>query len=118
MNIPLNNDWFIACDPENRGRQEGWFAAFQQAAQPAQAPGIIQQVFPGYHGVAWYWTRFSLAALPAADERALLRFGAVDYFAEAWLNGLPLGGYEGGETPFDLECTAALRSGRICWRCV
>ena len=111
MNIPLNNDWFIACDPENRGRQEGWFAAFQQAAQPAQAPGIIQQVFPGYHGVAWYWTRFSLAALPAADERALLRFGAVDYFAEAWLNGLPLGGYEGGETPFDLECTAALRSG-------
>lgn len=41
-------------------------------------------------------------------ERVLLTFGAVDYLAEVWVNGRPVGGHEGGETPFTLDLTAAL----------
>jgi hypothetical protein len=41
-----------------------------------------------------------------------LRFGAVDYLAEVWLNGTPVGGHEGGETPFTLDVTDAVRPGQ------
>ena len=105
------DDWRLLPDPENTGRQDAWYQAVPPEAQPAPVPGIIQQVFPGYHGVAWYWASFPLAALPAAHERVLLRFGAVDYLAEVWVNGLPVGGHEGGETPFELDATAAVHAG-------
>lgn len=117
MNINLSDNWRSATDPENQGAAEKWFASIPDVAKPAPVPGIIQQVFPGYHGVAWYWTRFTLPrqATEAEEyfrhERILLRFGAVDYLAEVWVNGMTAGGYEGGETPFTLDVTGAARPG-------
>lgn len=107
----LNANWRLAPDPNNVGHNERWFAAIRPEALSAPVPGIIQQVFPEYHGVAWYWTTFALETLPTPAERALLRFGAVDYLAEAWVNGARVGGHEGGETPFVLYATAAVRAG-------
>jgi hypothetical protein len=107
----LNEIWRIARDPENRGREQGWVTAMPETAQPAPVPGIIQQVFPNYHGVAWYWTSFALPPLPQASERVMLRFGAVDYLAEVWVNGEHVGRHEGGEAPFELDATAAVRLG-------
>ena len=66
--------------------------------------------FPGYHGVAWY-SHFRAPLNCRAGGRYLLRFWAVDYLAEVWLNGKPVGGHEGGETPFVLDVTEALRGG-------
>lgn len=43
------------------------------------------------------------------NERYLLRFWAVDYRAEVWLNGVAVGEHEGGETPFVLDVTDVLR---------
>jgi hypothetical protein len=105
----LTGEWRLAPDPDNRGREERWFESIRPDARPAPVPGIIQQVLPDYHGVAWYWRRFRPARGAATHERGLLRFGAVDYLAEVWLNGVPVGGHEGGETPFVLDVTAALR---------
>src|SRR4029079_1642619 len=78
-------------------------------ARKAPVPGIIQQVFPDYHGIAWYWHRFRTAETPAANQRCVLHFGAVDYLADVWLNGVLIGGHEGGETPFTLDVTDALK---------
>ncbi len=111
MNLRLQHNWRIAVDPENKGRTERWYESARAEAQPAPVPGIIQQVFPDYHGVAWYWTRFTPLRLPAAGERLLLGFGAVDYLAEVWVNGVAVGGHEGGETPFELDITAAMHAG-------
>jgi hypothetical protein len=38
-----------------------------------------------------------------------LCFGAVDYFATVWLNGVLVGEHEGGYLPFELPVTSALR---------
>lgn len=111
MTTTLNAEWRIARDPQNCGREGKWFAAIPGSAPAAPVPGIIQQVFPNYHGVAWYWTRFALPALPGTSERLVLRFGAVDYLAEVWVNGVAVGGHEGGETPFELDATATARAG-------
>ena len=74
-------------------------------------PWIIQDAFPGYHGVAWYWREFEAPTNPHAGGRHLLRFWAVDYLAEVWLNGTRVGGHEGGETPFVLDVTDSIRTG-------
>jgi hypothetical protein len=105
----LAGAWLLAPDPDNRGREARWHEAIEGGAREAPVPGIIQEVFPDYHGVAWYWHRFRPARMASPNERILLRFGAVDYLAEVWLNGTLVGGHEGGETPFTLDVTGALR---------
>ena len=66
---------------------------------------------PGYHGVAWYWKSFIPPQNPYRGGRCLLRFHAVDYLADVWLNDRPVGSHEGGETPFALDVTEAVKSG-------
>lgn len=103
--------WRIASDPRNEGREGKWFAASREEAQPTKVPWIIQDALPGYHGVAWYWREFGASPNPHGDGRYLLRFWAVDYLAEVWLNGTFVGRHEGGETPFVLDVTDAIRVG-------
>ncbi len=104
--VSLDGAWWLALDPANAGRELGWFRTPPAAqARPATVPGIIQQVFPGCHGVVWYWRRFKLHPLPEPGGRVLLRFGAVDYLADVRVNGVWVGGHEGGETPFALDVT-------------
>ncbi|MBM3888308.1 MAG: glycoside hydrolase family 2 [Verrucomicrobia bacterium] len=110
--IPLDGtDWRAATDARNEGREAKWFASPRTDAKPTKVPWIIQDAFPGYHGVAWYWREFVAPKNPHAGGRALLRFWAVDYLAEVWLNGKSVGGHEGGETPFVLDVTEAIRPG-------
>jgi beta-galactosidase/beta-glucuronidase len=107
----LSGAWLLATDPGNKGREERWFERVRPEAKEAPVPGVIQQVFPGYHGVAWYWHAFRAdRAARDAEGRVLLHFGAVDYLADVWLNGNHLGSYEGGETPFEFDITAAVKN--------
>ncbi|MEN6424278.1 MAG: sugar-binding domain-containing protein [Phycisphaerales bacterium] len=106
----LTGVWRLAADPENKGRADRWFEGVRPEAQDAPVPGIIQQAFPGYHGVAWYWHSFRVLSGGAAGDRALIRFGAVDYLADVWLNGKHLGAFEGGETPFEFDVTDSIRA--------
>lgn len=103
--------WLLATDPGNSGRAEGWFREPRPEARPTHVPWIIQEVFPGYHGVAWYWRRFEAPENPWPGGRTLVRFWAVDYKADVWLNGEPLGSHEGGEAPFVFDATNAIRPG-------
>jgi beta-galactosidase/beta-glucuronidase len=63
-----------------------------------------------YMGTAWYRT-----TIPATDlrdgRRALLRFGACDYYTEVFVNGQSIGTHEGGYTPFSFDVTEHLHAG-------
>jgi len=109
--MSLDGIWQLALDPRNEGREGKWFAAPRPDARTAPVPGIIQEVYPGYHGAVWYYREFTPTALPWADGRYLLRFEAADYYAEAWVNGQRVGSHEGGETPFELDATGSVRPG-------
>jgi hypothetical protein len=54
---------------------------------------------------------FEAPANPHADGRCLLRFWAVDYLAEVWRNGSRIGQHKGGELPFVLDVSEAIRAG-------
>ena len=68
----------------------------------SQLSGIGERA-PG--DVVWYRRRF---AAPKA-ERLLLHFGAVDYRATVWVNGVEVARHEGGHTPFTAEVGALAR---------
>ena len=109
MVILLDGDWLLLTDPNNVGREQKWFRREAPEARTAHVPGIIQEVFPTYQGVAWYWREFTPPAHPNSQGRYLLRFGAVDYLAEVWVNGTFIGRHEGSETPFVLDATRAIK---------
>lgn len=109
--LSLDGQWLLAVDPKNAGRTEKWFVHPVAEAKTAKVPWIIQGTFPGYHGLAWYWRDFDAPMNPNQNGRYLLRFSQVDYLAEVWLNGVPVGGHEGGETPFTLDVTDSIKPG-------
>ena len=111
LRTSLDGAWKLATDPGNTGKADKWFASGPRpGAVDSNVPGIIQQTFPGYHGVVWYWKSLDIPRV-SDQEQLQITFGAADYFAEAWLNGQYLGSHEGGETPFSFDVTRQARAG-------
>lgn len=108
MIISLNDSWRLSTDPDNLGREQAWYAQPRADAVEARVPYPLQAYFPDYYGVVWYWHTFT-APTTEGVQAALLRFWAVDYAAEVWLNGIHVGGHAGSETPFTLDVTKAIR---------
>ena len=118
--INLNGEWRFAFDDADAGLAEGWQNAapgglgadgspFDKRitvpfAYQAKLSGIGETAF---YDVVWYARTFE-HSLPA-DERLLLHFGAVDYRATVWVNGVYVVSHEGGHTPFSADVTHALQ---------
>ncbi len=109
--VSLDGEWLLAPDPHNVGRSNQWWTAPRPDAKPTKVPWIIQDAFPGYHGVAWYWKEFEAPANPFDGGRTLLRFWQVDYKADVWLNSTLVGSHEGGESPFVFDVTGIIKPG-------
>ena len=107
--ISLNGTWEVVFDPTDSGKTKKYFKSLP-AGKPIQVPGVWEQVKPGYDGAGWY--RRTVAVRPEWKGKVLrLRFNAVNYFAEVWLNGIYVGSHEGGYTPFVLDISTAARVG-------
>jgi beta-galactosidase/beta-glucuronidase len=65
----------------------------------------------GYLGPCWYQRRCQLPA-HTQDERWMLHFGAVDFAATVWVNGVCAGEHHGGYTPFAFDITNLLSDGQ------
>ena len=57
-----------------------------------------------FFGTVWFRRTFEVPAT-FWSERLFLRFGAVDYLADVWLNGVYLGSHEGMFNPFEFDVT-------------
>jgi beta-glucuronidase len=73
-------------------------------------PGSFNPPPSAEAGGAWYRRQFELGAAWAGGA-VTLKFGAVNYVADVWLNGKYLGYHEGGSTPFAFDATDAARPG-------
>ena len=58
----------------------------------------------------WYERTFEISP-KWNGKRILLHFGAVDWKADVWVNGISVGSHTGGYTPFSFDIPAALAKG-------
>jgi beta-galactosidase/beta-glucuronidase len=110
----LDGTWSFRHDDADAGLGAGWAAGFDEPRDivvpfppESTASGIDE---PGFHPVVWYSRTITAADLAHAGRsesspRVLLHFGAVDYRATVWVDGVYVGEHEGGHTPFTLEVT-------------
>jgi len=111
----LDGEWRVVLDPTDAGKTQGWFKAGAfplNTSRAIQVPGNIYEVEPGYDGVFWCGRTFTPSIPNAPGLRQYLRFGAVGYACEIWLNHAPLGSHEGGQSPFELDVTGRLLAGQ------
>jgi beta-galactosidase/beta-glucuronidase len=122
----LCGSWQLAVDDARAGVDGRW-AELADLEDRAVFDRDITVPFPpeseasgvgdvGPHTVFWYRRALRLADLAGADavghgSRVVLRFGAVDYSAQVWLDGALLGSHEGGQTPFSFDVTGLLTTG-------
>ncbi len=109
--VSLDGDWHFVADPT------GNIAVGQLSSapniRPTRIPSSWQSQFADlrdYAGVAWYWRTVTIQSL-AADQVAVLHFGAVDYAAQVFVNGQKAGAHEGGYLPFEVDVTSQLHAG-------
>ena len=102
------NNWRLSTDPENVGKNQRWYNEVTGEAKFTRVPGIIQETFPTYHGVVWYWREFASPDNPHEDGRYLLKFWQVDYLADVWVNGTYIGQHEGTGDPFTFDVTESV----------
>jgi len=109
--IDLSGFWEFAFDPADEGERAGWPGGF--AGRPIAVPASWNDQFDNGRddlGPAWYQARFDLpAGMDPGRQRLRLRFGSVNYLADAWLNGVHIGRHEGGHLPFEFDVTPHLR---------
>src|SRR6266496_2165034 len=109
---PLDEGWQLLVDKdasfkiEDLSHTQAWRNARVGLSWNAQFPDLRD-----YMGVAWYRTTF--AKPDTSDGRhVFLRFAALDYYGELYVNGKQIGIHEGGYTPFRFDVTEALQMGK------
>jgi hypothetical protein len=112
----LNGPWEFRFDALDQGLREGWerpdAAGFDRTiVVPFPWESELSRIHrpKGAPKVGWYRRRFAVPDAFPADQRVWLRFEAVDWRADVWVNGQKAGEHEGGYTPFALDITGAVR---------
>ncbi|WP_309120202.1 sugar-binding domain-containing protein [Paenibacillus sp.] len=111
--LNLNGIWQFAFDDARRGETERWYMSEVPFDRQIQVPFCFESKLSGIgdtsiHDVVWYRRTFALAPF-FRGKRTLLHFGAVDYRASVWVNGIFVGSHEGGHTPFTLDITHTIQ---------
>lgn len=111
----LNGAWGFRFDPKDEGLGQGWekpgAAGFDRTIM---VPFPWQSELSGIHQVkdspriGWYRRKLRIPADFPSGDRVWLRFEAVDWRADVWLNGRKVAEHEGGYTPFSADVTDAL----------
>ncbi|MCC3376747.1 glycoside hydrolase family 2 protein [Cohnella sp. REN36] len=112
--LNLNGTWAFRLDPSGANSDRSRHAAEADEydariqvpfswASPLSGIGIDAK------GVGWY--RRELQWQPSVlDSRLYLRFGAVDYECDVWVNGAHAGSHRGGYGTFEFEVTSVWRT--------
>ncbi|NKQ56807.1 glycoside hydrolase family 2 [Amycolatopsis sp. K13G38] len=113
--IDLCGQWAFTFDDEDRGLTEDWHTGAVPFDRTITVPYPPESELSGVrapepHAVVWYRLDFE-APMLAPGYRFILNFGAIDYTATVWINGIHVGGHEGGHTPFSVDVTEALKPG-------
>lgn len=109
----LNGAWEFEIDNEKSGFARGLL--HNRLASTIEVPFSPESKLSGVHytdfiRACWYRRRFTVPAERRAGRVALC-FGAVDFEAKVYVNGVFVGAHRGGYSPFSFDITAVLTDG-------
>lgn len=122
--IDLNGRWHYIVDIYNTGERGKFFLDKQQESKGQLLEYDFEKsqtlAVPGdwnsqddkllfYEGITWYERKFN--AEPKEGKKYFIRFGAVNYKADVYVNGKLAGSHTGGFTPFEFDISNSLIDG-------
>ena len=120
--LNLNGAWEFAFDDDKAGVAGRWFEPGRRFDRTITVPFCYQCAASGIHDtgkheVVWYRRALTVPE-NMKGRRLLLRFGAVDFECDVYVNGLRAGGHRGGYTPFAVDITDYVADGEndLCVR--
>ena len=110
--VDLTGKWQFRFDDADAGIRERWFADPGRLDRTITVPYPPESELSGindktYHAISWYGRTFE-DSRSGPDERLVVHFGAVDFEATVWVDGIQVGAHRGGHTPFEIDVTEAL----------
>lgn len=105
----LNGPWAFRFDINNEGIQQDWgkngdISFEDEIIVPFSWASPLSGIGKNEKGIGWY--RRTVTWSPAESiSRLFLRFGAVDYLCDVWVNGEHVGSHQGGYGSFEFEIT-------------
>jgi beta-galactosidase/beta-glucuronidase len=107
--VGLNGEWQFRTDPSKQGEAQGWTKQLPAGTETVRIPHTWNLgKYDDYEGTAWYFKVFSLPDELRA-KHVELHFGATFYKSRVWMNGVDLGGHEGGHTAYCFDVTPHLK---------
>ena len=113
ITIDLGGTWKYKVDADEVGTEQKWYEAALDRSdwKEMKIPNNWYLTEVGdYDGVVWFETSFTLPE-EHRGKPVSIRFRAVDYVADVWLNGAYLGRHEGFFLPFEFDVTNKVKSG-------
>lgn len=112
--INLNGYWDFTFDATDAGEKERWAEHNKTFTQKILVPfpwGSPLSEVPNEADIAWYKRQITI---PDAwqGKRVFLVVGASDWLTKGWVDGKPVGEYQGGYTPFEFELTDHAKFGK------
>ncbi|UYN83444.1 MAG: beta galactosidase jelly roll domain-containing protein [Microcella sp.] len=103
----LNGPWHYALDESLDGESAGWatpeFDASGWKSLDLPTNWYLTEI-GDFFGTVWFRRTFTVPA-DFDGQRVFVRFGAVDYYADVWVNGHYLGSHEGMFNSFEFDIT-------------
>ncbi|MGE7613394.1 glycoside hydrolase family 2 protein [Paenibacillus sp. NPDC101420] len=105
----LNGEWSFSFDPSNEGISEYWYSNSEIAYSsritvPFSWVSPLSGIGSDHKGIGWYRRTLKWQTTDS-QTRLFLRFGAVDYSCDVWINGVHVGLHQGGYGSFEFEVT-------------
>ena len=112
--LNLNGTWQFEIDAGDSGRERGILDK-ETLDGEILVPFCPESKLSGvehldFMKAVWYKRTFKLPR-QAEGKRVFVNFGAVDYAAEIWVNGISCGTHRGGYSSFQIEITKAVKTG-------
>lgn len=120
--LNLNGEWEFGFDDDCVGIRDHWYQPGKHFDSKIVVPFCYQSKLSGIHfdekhEVMWYRRAFMVPE-SMKGKQILLRFGAVDFECDVFVNGFKVGSHRGGYTPFALNITDLVCDGEndLCVR--
>jgi hypothetical protein len=108
--ISLDGTWQFAADSSGRKHPSETSSLYWREIT---VPSSWQASFDDlreYQGIGWYRKNININSINISNIY-LLKFNAVDYLSEVWVNGKNVGKHEGGFTPFSFDISPVIKDG-------